>query len=125
TGASYMPAQGGTYSVTVTDTSTSAATGCGNTDTSEVVESEPPTLVAEVVTQAFAENHVIEATAGAPGVYEYSLDGGPWQDSGRFENVSPGQHEVTARDRNGCGLVTETVFVVDYPLYFTPNGDGN
>ncbi|MCA0133962.1 T9SS type B sorting domain-containing protein, partial [Winogradskyella alexanderae] len=31
----------------------------------------------------------------------------------------------TARDRNGCGLVTETVFVVDYPLYFTPNGDGN
>ncbi|MCA0133937.1 hypothetical protein LBU54_15200, partial [Winogradskyella sp. D23] len=31
TGASYMPAQGGTYSVTVTDTSTSAATGCGNT----------------------------------------------------------------------------------------------
>ena len=42
-----------------------------------------------------------------------------------FEIVSPGGHEVTARDKNGCGSVTEPVFVIDYPLYFTPNGDGN
>ena len=125
TGASLMPAQGGTYGVTVTDTSTSAATSCSSSDTTEVVESEPPVLVVVNVTQAFSENHVIEATASGPGEYEYSLDGGPWQDSGTFGGVSPGLHQVTARDRNGCGYVTEPVFVVDYPLYFTPNGDGN
>jgi gliding motility-associated-like protein len=81
------------------------------------------------VTQAFADNNVIEAIATAIGnsdsEYEYSLDGGPWQDSGTFENVSAGLHEITARDKFGCGITTETIFVIDYPLYFTPNGDGN
>ncbi|MEO1033531.1 MAG: T9SS type B sorting domain-containing protein, partial [Bacteroidota bacterium] len=69
--------------------------------------------------------HVIEAVATGPGDYEYSLDGGPWQSSGTFADVSAGGHEVTARDRNGCGLAVVSVFVLDYPRYFTPNGDGN
>ncbi|WP_178987000.1 T9SS type B sorting domain-containing protein [Winogradskyella schleiferi] len=38
--------------------------------------------------------------------------------------MSPGQHHITARDRNGCGTTTEPAFIIDYPLYFTPNGDG-
>ncbi|MTE28338.1 T9SS type B sorting domain-containing protein, partial [Winogradskyella ouciana] len=79
----------------------------------------------EVVTQAFGNNNVIEAVATGIGDYEYSLDGGPWQDSGIFDNVSQGDHVITARDRIGCGLTTVTVFVLDYPKYFTPNGDGN
>jgi gliding motility-associated-like protein len=118
-----MPSQGGAYSVTVTDT----ATGCANVATADVIESEPPTLTAEVTTQAFSGDHVIEAMAGPgePGSYEYSLDGGPWQDSGRFTGVSAGEHLVTARDRNGCGTAEVMVFVVDYPRYFTPNGDGS
>jgi gliding motility-associated-like protein len=86
-------------------------------------------LEVSLVTQAFANNHVIEAIATAVGdteaMYEYSLDGGPWQDSGTFSNVSAGEHEVTARDKNGCGISSATIFVIDYPLYFTPNGDGN
>ncbi|MFC0603952.1 T9SS type B sorting domain-containing protein [Winogradskyella pulchriflava] len=125
TGSSLSPLQGGTYSVIVTDISTSTVTQCVNMDNTVVTESEPPTLVADVVTQAFANNHVIEAVASGPGVYEYSLDGGPWQDEGIFYNVSTGDHEVTARDKNGCGWVSVPVFVIDYPLYFTPNGDGN
>jgi gliding motility-associated-like protein len=128
-GSSIAPSQGGTYSVIVTDISTSTQTSCLNTDSTEVIESEPPVLEVTLVTQAFADNHVIEAIATAvgnsPSEYEYSLDGGPWQDSGVFENVSPGLHEITARDKFGCGITTETIFVIDYPLYFTPNGDGN
>ena len=120
TGSSLTPTQGGIYSVTVTN----AVTGCQNTDSTDVIESAPPTLVADVTTQAFAENHVIEAEATGPGVYEYSLDNGPWQDSGVFEDVSAGTHQVTARDKNGCGETTIEVMVLDYPHYFTPNGDG-
>ncbi|WP_189343032.1 T9SS type B sorting domain-containing protein, partial [Winogradskyella epiphytica] len=128
-GPSIMPTQGGSYHVFVTDISTSTVTSCTNEDTTEVIESEPPSLQVSVVTQAFGDNNVIEAVAtgvgGIGGVFEYSLDGGPWQDEGVFSNVSAGSHYITARDRNGCGLTTETVFVLDYPLYFTPNGDGN
>ncbi|WP_400080723.1 T9SS type B sorting domain-containing protein [Winogradskyella sp. R77965] len=125
TDSSLIPTQGGTYSVTVTDLSTSTVTSCTNTDSTEVIESEPPILEVNLVTQAFADNHVIEALATGIGVYEYSLDDGPWQDEGTFSNVSAGEHEITARDKNGCGIVTESIFVIDYPKYFTPNGDGN
>ncbi|MCK7591355.1 T9SS type B sorting domain-containing protein, partial [Subsaxibacter sp. CAU 1640] len=99
-------------------------TGCENTDSAEVVISSPPSVTAEVATQAFSEIHVIIATAVGDGEYEYSLDGGPWQSSGTFEDVSFGGHIVTARDVNGCGQAEVPVTVLDYPHFFTPNGDG-
>ncbi|NNL42995.1 MAG: T9SS type B sorting domain-containing protein, partial [Desulfobacterales bacterium] len=120
TGSSLIPTQGGSYTVVVTDN----ITGCQGTDTATVTESAPPIVVAEVTTLAFAGDHVIEATASGPGVYEYSLDEGPWQESGTFTGVTPGEHVVRARDLNGCGIGSTTVLVIDYPLYFTPNGDG-
>jgi gliding motility-associated-like protein len=129
TGSSMMPAQGGTYGVTVTDVTTSTVTNCETYDETVVVESAPPTLIAEVVTQVFGNSNVIEALATGISEYEYSLDGGPWMDpsedgSIQFTGVSQGLHTVTARDKNGCGMATQEVFVIDYPKYFTPNGDG-
>ena len=120
TGSSLTATQPGTYSVLVTNN----VTGCQNTDSAVVETSSPPTLVAEVTTQAFSEIHVIVAEATGDGTYEYSLDGGPWQSSGTFTDVSFGEHVVTARDIEGCGLVSVPVFVMDYPKFFTPNGDG-
>ncbi|MDP5081431.1 MAG: T9SS type B sorting domain-containing protein [Winogradskyella sp.] len=125
TGPRLEATQGGTYSVVVTDISTSNVTSCINMDTTEVIESEPPILTAEVTTQLFGDRNVIEAIATGIGDYEYSLDGGPWRDNGVFTNVSAGLRVITARDKIGCGFTTVEVFVVDYPLYFTPNGDGN
>ena len=123
TGPSIMPSEGGSYHVLVTDISTSTATNCTNEDTTTVIESEPPTVEIEILTQALADNHILQATATGMGVYEYSLDGGPWQDEGIFTNVSKGEHEITARDKNGCGSRVASRFIIDYPLYFTPNGD--
>jgi gliding motility-associated-like protein len=122
TASSLMPSEGGTYSVLVTNN----ATGCQNTDTALVNESSPPIVTAEVTSLMFANNHVVEVTATGLGisVYEYSLDNGAWQDSNIFEHVSLGVHSVTVRDKNGCGLARTSVLVIDYPLYFTPNGDG-
>jgi gliding motility-associated-like protein len=129
TSSSMMPTQGGTYGVTVTDITTSTVTNCETYDETVVVESAPPTLIAEVVTQVFGNSNVIEALATGISEYEYSLDGGPWMDpsedgSIQFTGVSQGLHTVTARDKNGCGIATQEVFVIDYPKYFTPNGDG-
>ncbi|MDG1714140.1 T9SS type B sorting domain-containing protein, partial [Lacinutrix sp.] len=61
---------------------------------------------------------------------EFSIDGGAWQintpnDSMyTFTNVEAGQHSITVRDTVGCGETTTSIMVMDYPLYFTPNGDG-
>ena len=123
TGSSYAPSQGGTYSLEVFDAT--LQTQCAApVEVFSVIESAPPILTAQVTTAAFASTHVIEALATGQGVYEYSLDQGPWGDSGMFVDVTPGEHVVTARDLNGCGQTQVVVYVIDYPLYFTPNGDG-
>lgn len=129
TGSSMMPTQGGTYGVLVTDMTTSTETNCETYDETLVIESAPPTLIADVVTQVFGNSNVIEALATGISEYEYSLDGGPWEEpledgSIQFTGVSQGLHTVTARDKNGCGITSMEVFVIDYPKYFTPNGDG-
>ncbi len=121
TGSIYMPTEGGAYTVVVED----LATGCTSGDIAEVIESGPPMVTAVVTTEAFAETHVIEVIVdGDISQYEYSLDGGPWQDEPIFTGVSIGEHEVTARDRDGCGQASDKVTVMDYPAFFTPNGDG-
>ncbi|WP_460220002.1 choice-of-anchor L domain-containing protein [Psychroserpens sp. MEBiC05023] len=124
TQGSYMPSEGGTYSVTVVDVSSSPNTMCESSDSTEVIESDPPEVTATVTTDAFADTHVIEVSVEGVGDYEYSLDDGPWQDENIFVDVSIGDHVVTARDKNGCGEASDTVTVMDYPKFFTPNGDG-
>ena len=92
--------------------------------TTEVLGSSPAIVEAVVTTLAFAEEHIIESVAIGTGDYEYSLDDGPWQLDGTFIDVSAGLHTITVRDLNGCGIGTKTVLVIDYPRFFTPNGDG-
>jgi gliding motility-associated-like protein len=64
------------------------------------------------------------------GTYEYSLDDGPRQASNVFEGVSLGNHTIHVWDTEGgiafsCEELTILdVMVIDYPHYFTPNGDG-
>ncbi len=126
TNSSFVPPQAGSYEVLVINLST----GCEETATTQVIQSSPPDVEATVTTLAFADVHVIEAIAIGDGEYEFSLDGGPWvtnspnTNSYTFTDVSLGEHEITARDINGCGESSVMVMVMDYPLFFTPNGDG-
>ena len=120
TSVTYTPLVGGTF----TAVATNLATGCEYTVTTLVDPSSPPEVSAVVTTEFFADIHVIEASATGEGIYEFSLDDGPWQTSGTFEDVTPGFHTVVARDVNGCGTGTTQVLVIDYPHFFTPNGDG-
>ena len=82
------------------------------------------------VTNAFADNQIITVTVQGFGTYEYSLDDGPRQVSNIFENVSLGTHTITVWDTEGgldnsCDeLIITDVQTIDYPHYFTPNGDG-
>ena len=70
------------------------------------------------------QNNVEIAVLGG-GSYEYSLNGGPFQDSPVFLDVPPGENTVVVNDTNGCGTTNPIPFlVVGYPKFFTPNGDG-
>ena len=120
TEVTYTPLVAGTF----TAVATNMDTGCQNSDTALVEPSSPPEVSAVVTTEFFADMHIIEASATGEGIYEFSLDDGPWQSEGIFEDVTPGFHTVIARDLNGCGTGTTQVLVIDYPHFFTPNGDG-
>ncbi|MFA7445637.1 MAG: T9SS type B sorting domain-containing protein, partial [Flavobacteriaceae bacterium] len=86
-------------------------------------------------TNAFYDQQDIIVTVDGYGEYLYQLDNGPLQSTGHFVNVSPGAHTVTVYDvlpgggdvddDNNCRAITQdNVSVVNYPHYFTPNGDG-
>jgi gliding motility-associated-like protein len=120
-GSSYTAILPGTYTVTAR----SNATGCMSEPTPVVVSPSEPAIVAYSVSEDFGDSQsvTIQAT-GVGGVYEYQLDNGPYQDSPTFYNVSSGIHTVIVKDKNGCGLTTTEALVINYPHYFTPNGDG-
>lgn len=54
----------------------------------------------------------------------YQLDNGIFQSSNVFENVTNGCHTVNVTDLKGCTALSSSVFVFDYPKFFTPNEDG-
>ena len=123
TTSSYVPTEAGVYTLEVFDAL--LATQCAAPiEVFTVIESSPPTVTAVVTTQAFADTHIVEVTATGLGDYEYNIDQGPWQDTGLFVGVNPGERIVNVRDLNGCGVGQAVVYIIDYPKYFTPNGDG-
>jgi gliding motility-associated-like protein len=119
-GASITALQEGTYEVTVTE----ILTGCMASTTTQVVISSPPLTYDVQVTEAFASQHNITATADGIGEYVFQLDDNSFQESGYFLNVVPGSHTLTIKDIYGCGSVTIEVAVIDFPRFMTPNQDG-
>lgn len=110
----------GDYSVVVTDEN-----GCEKTKKFKVILSEPA-FITEAVVKDFSgiDNSVLIKYTGV-GNYEFSLDGNVFQDDALFTGVRPGIYNAIARDKNKCGLSNSfLLYVVDYPRFFTPNGDG-
>ena len=121
TAANYQATLPGVYTLVAT----SIATGCASEPVNVTVTPSEPAIVTYETSQDFADSQSITITATGQGNnFEYQLDNGQFQDSNVFENVSSGMHTITVRDKNGCGSTTNQALVVNYPKFFTPNGDG-
>jgi len=120
TDSSIQVTAAGDYSVVVTDVN-----GCEKTKKFKIILSEPA-LITEAIVKDFSgiDNSVLIQYTGV-GNYEFSLDGSVFQNDPLFSGVKPGIYNAIARDKNGCGLSNSfLLYVVDYPRFFTPNGDG-
>jgi gliding motility-associated-like protein len=94
--------------------------------TIEVIPISELFLEVEVVSQPFAKNQSVVATAsGGTGNYLYRLDNGPLVEGNVFNNVSGCQeHIISVQEASGCSNVASEEFrILEYPKFFTPNGD--
>jgi gliding motility-associated-like protein len=96
---------------------------CENYKEFELVHSEAP-VIEDILFNNFSDDSSIEVLASGDGVFEYSIDGTNFQISNIFPKVSGGTYNVTVRDINGCGELSQTINFLNYPRFFTPNNDG-
>ena len=121
TDAHFTPTQAGYYTVIATNRNT----GCTIPATTEVIGSYPPEkITVELGSDAFSGNNILDITVVGNGSYEYKLDTTDWQLDSRFENVRGGERTIFVRDIYNCNEITTFQIVMDYPKFFTPNGDG-
>lgn len=116
--------QPGSYSVVVSENYDTTA--CSNTKTFTVIDSNIATI-SQVITSDWNHNEntiTVIVTSESIGDYEYSLDGINYQSSNTFSGLVGGEYMVFVRDKNGCGITNSTIYLLMFPKYFTPNGDG-
>ncbi|MDI9310855.1 MAG: choice-of-anchor L domain-containing protein [Limnohabitans sp.] len=110
----------GIYTVEVTN-----AEGCKATKKFSVFLSAPATNInAQIID--FSDNNSIQILyTDNGGDYVFSIDGINYQRDSIFQNLSPGEYTIYVKDLRGClPIVSKKVFVLDFPKFFTPNGDG-
>ena len=112
----------GNYQVIVTN----SVTNCVGEASADVIKVFPATAFTATVSEAFTNNSTITVTVNpiGTGSLVYALDGGAWQESNIFTGVEAGTHTILVSDLEGCTNLSMDVVVIDYPKYFTPNGDG-
>ncbi|RNC88492.1 MAG: gliding motility-associated C-terminal domain-containing protein [Winogradskyella sp.] len=96
------------------------------TETITVLEISELSIAVDLVSQPFSGSQTVIANViGGTGDYIYQLDNGPWVSTNSFSNISGCDiHTIRASEASGCSnIVSETFQVLDYPKFFTPNGD--
>ncbi|WP_051224610.1 T9SS type B sorting domain-containing protein [Flavobacterium tegetincola] len=121
-GATFSANQLGAYGVIATDINS----GCVS-DLTVATVSEIPKAQSLTITQSqdFSSNSFIniEVLGGQP-PFLYQINDGGFQPSNTFSNLSPGIYEVEVTDGFSCSNLKSLVTIINYPKYFTPNGDG-
>jgi gliding motility-associated-like protein len=73
----------------------------------------------------FEGSQTVTVSATEVGEYTYQLDDSFPQISNVFENISPGAYNITVYDIYNCSTpITKPLLIIDYPKFFTANGDG-
>ncbi|VXC38183.1 conserved hypothetical protein [Flavobacterium sp. 9AF] len=118
----YAAEEAGDYYVLVQNTNTN----CENiSNIVTVTEINNATDFTYSITDAFTDNTTVSISVlDGNGSYLYQLDDQDLQDSNVFTGVSFGTHQLTVVDEKGCTYLTKEILIIDYPKFFTPNGDG-
>ncbi|MHC0442859.1 T9SS type B sorting domain-containing protein [Flavobacterium sp. 3-210] len=121
TSDNYLATSVGNYAVIVTN----KRTGCESKPAiTQIDASYPPKSIEVVVPDYFASPMTVTVNVKPEGNYQYRIDDGTYQDSNVFDHIPSGIRSITVREKNNCGEITEDILIINYPKFFTPNGDG-
>ena len=99
--------------------------GCRAVNDTIVLETAYEPVIARIRTRITGVNlFAVQIVMLRESVYQYQLGNSGYQESNLFENVSGGGYIVRVKDNSGCRTAVKRLLLLDYPLYFTPNGDG-
>ncbi|CAM1344393.1 T9SS type B sorting domain-containing protein [Tenacibaculum amylolyticum] len=124
--------QGGTYEVTAINTSTLCKRSkeiIVNESIIASIQDDDVTIVDDSPNNSITINN--NANNLGIGDYEFALQNEnstivrDFQDTPFFENLEGGVYTILVRDKNNCGIAQLEVSVLEFPKFFTPNGDGN
>lgn len=117
----FIPEKPGEYTLEVENNSTQ----CNSQSTTKVIGSYPPqSIVMEHKSELFSENNIIEVKVTGNGNYNFKLNNEKWQESNIFDNVTGCDNTIYVRDIFNCNEIVDSLVIVDYPRFFTPNSDG-
>lgn len=83
-----------------------------------------PLEIEDILTKDWANAHNSITVFPNEEGYTYSLDGVTYQEDNYFGDLPSGEYTVYLRNAEGCDSEPKTVYLLDYPRFFTPNGDG-
>lgn len=116
--------EAGEYTVTVPITSISDPTVSYDFTKTITVNEISEAVISHIeIMDSTANNYTITVLVEGLGNYEYSLNGISYQDNNVFEGLIPGEYTMYVRDKLGCAVVNEEIYLFYYPKFFTPNGD--
>lgn len=122
TSSSLTVTEAGIYTLEVIDDY-----GCPGSKAIEVISSSSPVIYTVNTKDWTEENNsitvILEPNDNIEN-FEYSINGVTYQDSNVFTNLEPGAYTVHVRDKYECGSDMEGAYLLTYPKFFTPNGDG-
>lgn len=98
---------------------------CETSKTVHVSVSEKAEIITIDIEDWTAQNNSITVEVNGEGDYLYSLDDVQYQESNQFFNLEYSKdYTVYVKDKNGCGIATQAVYLLYYPKFLTPNHDG-
>lgn len=112
----------GSYAITVSNIYDDLI--CSTEKTINVLESTAPVITEiETIDWSHNNNSIVVFVEGT-GDYEYSLNGEIYQNENTFSGLLATEYMVYVRDKYGCGISVDKVYLLNYPKFFTPNNDG-
>lgn len=104
----------------------STAVCLGHSITSFTITVTPlPKIVYTLDVKDFTNNtNSIRIVMPDPENYLFSIDGKNFSDVPLFENLLPGPYTIYIKAKTGCKTISEDLIILNYPKFFSPNGDG-